>query len=191
MQQHACTCQVHPMQLYFNAQSARASERFFKQPCRPSNRRTKGHHGAQRPELPICREEVDSETLPPLRRPKRKGHHCTPAAAAAATAQAEASPAQRGSRMHGKRLLLVAQEGQIQVTCRWSSGSMPCKTKASTSASHMPKPKPAPKRTCRAAAAQTSALPGLPAACCTAATCCLQGSKAEAERVVGTKRQRS
>ena len=59
-------------------------------------RRTKGHHGAERPELSVCCEEEDTEALPTLGRTESKGRHRAPAAAAAA--QAQAAPAVGASR---------------------------------------------------------------------------------------------
>ena len=79
-------------------------------------RRTKGHHGAERPELSVCREEEDTEALPTLGRTESKGRHRAPAAAAAA--QAQAAPAGRGITQCDKQHWLATDKRAVQVLPR-------------------------------------------------------------------------
>lgn len=152
---------------------------------------TKGHHRAEGPHAPVGCQEVDAKALPPLGRAKRKRRHRPAAAAAAGRPQAQPPPAGRHEGGSGLRA------GKAHCT---HSSSLPGRTGAPPvqndthpsmlywsllfASKRLPKQHPVHKGaasgagcgtlvTCRAAAAQTSALPGRHAACCTAARCCL------------------
>lgn len=80
----------------------------------PSQPRTKGQHGAQRPDGAIGGQEIDGKALPELGRAEAERHH-RPAAGLAAGGQPQAQPAPAEAGRQDRGMQLAQRESMLQL----------------------------------------------------------------------------